>query len=258
MSKIALLGDIHGDFDALFDKAIEAESNGAGALIQVGDFGYYPDSPRSYMRLRESWNESHKYFKNPNFPIYYIDGNHDPCTYYKNYYRDVSDLQASMRVLENVQHLRRGSTVNILGYRVCALGGAASIDVAGIIEDRVRSGVSREQAEKDIDSNWWSKDENISPEEAGRAIAGGQCDLFVTHAPTLSMCHNNFPVTGKLLFGVGLDWEDPNMSLIETVWEAKGRPPHVCGHMHRNIRDEHSVILDIKQLMYFENGEFHR
>lgn len=260
-NKIGLLGDIHGNFDKLFEKAIEAERNGAGALIQVGDFGYYPQTPRSFMRLKEAWMWAKNELQNPKFPIYYIDGNHDPCTFYREYYKGRPEFVGSFEVPldgANIRHLRRGATVDILEYRVCTLGGAASIDVAGIIEDRVRNGIPRERAEREQVSEYWSKDENISNYEANRAASGGRCDLFVTHAPTLAMCHRYFNPMTKVMFGVGLDWEDPNMSVIESVWRAKGHPPHVCGHMHKTVREEFSIILDIDQLMYFERGEFYR
>ena len=43
-------------------------------------------------------------------------------------------------------------------------------------------------------------------------------------------------------------WRDPSAINIETLWDAVGNPPLVCGHMHRSLVDGNVRILDINEV----------
>ncbi len=67
---ILLLGDIHGNAGVLREAIHKAEMVGdVTAIIQVGDFGLYPENEHYFKSVVEK----------STIPIYFIEGNHDDC-----------------------------------------------------------------------------------------------------------------------------------------------------------------------------------
>ena len=218
---ILLLGDIHGNVGTLryaIEKAVEA---GAVALIQVGDFGLFEKGGREA--------GFHNACKNSPIPIYFIEGNHDDC-------RRWVKLTEVTRIWDdaNLFYIPRGTVMEIDGRTIAFMGGAASIDKA------IR-----------LHEGWhWDKEENIAPDEVLRMFENAKdkkIDMFIAHDVPISVCKAHFDDSAKLWFGVGKDWHDPNMDVIEKIWEHLGKPKIYCGHMHKSVFGPDYRILNIDE-----------
>lgn len=206
---LAFLGDIHGEDRALRYAHDQALANGATALIQVGDFGWFANTKAKFARWR--WE----------LPIYWIDGNHES---FKLLEKDAPMPDTINEVLPNVWYVPRGLTLELDGRRLLFLGGGGSVD------RHLR-----------IQNGWhWESAEAITDADVDRALTQPTPDLVVVHCPPQSAIRTHFdvdPMEKVRRFGVPVDWSDPSADQVERVWEHHGRPPLVCGHMHRRVRE---------------------
>jgi Calcineurin-like phosphoesterase superfamily domain len=136
----------------------------------------------------------------PNFarPIYYVTGNHDyePC------YRG---LARPTEMAPNLVYVPRGTVLELDGRRIAFLGGGDSV------VDRAvrRAGV-----------DWWPE-ERVTMEDVALFEGVGSVDFFVTHTP---------PAFVYPLFHLS---PDPSARAVERAWLMLGRPPVICGHLHK-------------------------
>ena len=222
---ILLLGDIHGDYKTLqraIDMAADAE---AAAIIQVGDFGLF----RGHGMANEL--EFIEVLKTATVPVYFIDGNHDDCTRWISY-TEVSQIYPTIPFY----YVPRGTVMELDGRTIAFMGGAASIDRHTRITEH----------------RHWDVNELISADQYARMLdnaKGKNIDMFITHCPPNSVIQENFDNHTKLLFGVGIDWEDPTQKQIEELWHAMGTPVIYSGHMHRRVIGEVHRILNINELL---------
>lgn len=218
---ILLLGDIHGDTNVLrkaIHKANEAE---ASAVIQVGDFGMFKKSENSFRLAVE----------NATMPIYFIEGNHDDCQRWVQC-RDVTRIWED----RNLFYIPRGTVMEIDGRTIAFMGGAASIDKEIRLRERFH----------------WDEFENIHPSEVLRLFKnaeGKTIDVLITHDVPTTVCKAHFDDSGKLWFGVGKDWHDHNMDVIQHIWDSLKLPQIYSGHMHRSVIGPNYRILDINELL---------
>lgn len=217
---IGILGDIHGDFSMLSTNAHKAKQKGAVALIQVGDFGYYP---RMITQLRQL---------DLPLPVYWIDGNHEM----HELFLDDENTQTH----ENVTFVPRGSILEIDGRRIAFMGGASSVD---------------KQIRFDYGMHW-SPLENIRPEDMIRMgtaldLVDNKVDMFITHVPPQSVIQKHFdPRVLRDYFGLPITWQDPDADEVERIWNRIGNVPMYCGHMHRVVKEGNCRILNINELIY--------
>jgi Icc-related predicted phosphoesterase len=220
---ILLLGDIHGNVGTLryaIEKAVEC---GATALIQVGDFGLFPKGGQ--------YTGFYRVCKESPIPVYFIEGNHDDCSRWVQY-TEVT------RVFDdaNLFYVPRGTVMEIDGKMIAFMGGAASIDK----DIRLRE-------------NWhWDKEENISGHEVLRLFENAEnkkIDVLITHDVPISVCKTHFDDSAKMWFGVGKDWHDVNMDVIQRIWDRLGNPMIYSGHMHRSVIGPNYRILNIDELV---------
>ena len=207
---IAIVGDIHGDFAAL--ARIVAALPEETPVIQVGDFGYWPELRSRYVA--------------PARPVLFIDGNHDHVP-----------LVASCE-WPHAEFVPRGDVRVVDGRRVLFLGGATSVD--------------RKWRPRGAGRHAWFDEEVVSDADAERAIAnaGGGVDLMVTHTPPDWMIRQHFSPLGLMQFEIDpRTWRDPSAERIEYVWRTLGEPPLYCGHMHRSVSDGACRILDINEVV---------
>jgi hypothetical protein len=81
-------------------------------IIQCGDFGYWPKFPIYYNKNS---------VKNRDFPIYWIDGNHED-------HESIGNLKTN-EISPNVFYMKRGSTMRLSdGRNILFMGGGLSID----------------------------------------------------------------------------------------------------------------------------------
>lgn len=208
---IAFIGDIHGEFWAL--EAILARLPEC-PVIQVGDFGIWPWT-------RERWSTTR--------PVYFVDGNHDHIPSLSIHGTEPTE------VWPGAIYVPRGVVLTLDGKRVLFCGGSKSVDRARRVRGSSQHG--------------WFEDEQLSDEDIARACAVGSVDVMVTHAPPDSVIRRNFHPDGLRSFGHDPDkWQDESALGIERIWEAVGRPPLICGHMHRSVTDGPVRILDINEV----------
>lgn len=132
--KVLLLGDVHGDRRFL-DRAITAAKDAeCGAVLQLGDFGYWPnhrsylDDEGSIVMIRKGdtvigmTEELPHVVDDYDFPVYFIDGNHE----YHPGLLEFSDWVTEIR--KNLFYIKRGALLEIGRRNVLCVGGAYSID----------------------------------------------------------------------------------------------------------------------------------
>lgn len=139
MSKILILGDLHGQFHDLNSVMRNVEMLGIeyDFVIQVGDFGFYPENfseklDKFHSKLIKTGKkidgicdytyayEHIKFHK----PVHVICGNHENHEFIKK-----SDHK-KWEEKYNIIYKPRGSWVNIDGYKIGFLGGALNADQA--------------------------------------------------------------------------------------------------------------------------------
>ena len=169
--------------------------------------------------------------KESSIPIYFIEGNHDDCTRWVK-------LTEVTRVWDdaNLFYVPRGTVMELDGRTIAFMGGAASIDK----DIRLRE-------------QWhWDKQENISGHEVLRLFEnaeGKTIDMLITHDVPTSVCKTHFDDSAKLWFGVGKDWHDVNMDVIQHIWDRLDNPMIYSGHMHRTVIGPNYRILNINELL---------
>jgi UDP-2,3-diacylglucosamine pyrophosphatase LpxH len=163
-------------------------------------------------------------------PVYFIDGNHDHCTRWRNY-----ETVGKVFGNANLYYVPRGSVLEIDGRTIAFMGGAASIDK----QWRLRDG------------HFWDAHEEVTQADVDRLLKnaeGKNIDMFITHCPPNTLITEHFDPKNKLWFGVGLDWHDPSQTFIEEAWHKLGTPHIYSGHMHRHVETAVATILDINQI----------
>lgn len=106
--KILIVADFHGDISFLKIVIDKAEEYKCDAIIQLGDFGYWP-SEINFPGMA------------PSIPIYFIDGNHEE-------HSRLNQTVEYTEVSENVFHIARGTFLKIGNMNCLGIGGAYSID----------------------------------------------------------------------------------------------------------------------------------
>ncbi len=216
---IGIVGDIHGFIELLHKMVKETVPyDNIPCVIQVGDFGVNP------VELARWKSKSYSFAK----PTYFVDGNHE-------YFSHLLAFNEVTELVPNLFYVPRGSVLKLDGRVVAFLGGAASIDKAW-------QGSSWDWRENITEADVLKLWDNLNK------MGNPKVDLFVTHAPPLSVVNKNFDAKQKLGFGVPITWTDPNMIVVETLWEQLGKPDMVCGHMHRSVKfAENSYIMAINE-----------
>ena len=221
---IALVGDIHGAYGVL-QKVMRDLPEHVEAVIQVGDFGYWPQLFRHYMTTP---------FKSP---FFFIDGNHD-------HVERLLAVEEPIEVWPNAIYVPRGTIIEFEQDRVLFMGGAVSVD--------------RKYRTHKKGINAWFEEEVIRERDYRLAAhnlaqAGRKISLIVTHSPPISTNKKYFPWSG-LISWLGLKeaqrWVDRSAMYVQDLWDICDRPPLVCGHMHRSVTDGNVRVLDINEVYY--------
>lgn len=159
------VGDSHGDARWLKSVVLPtARRLGISTIIQVGDFGYWPES-RTFMQVVRTVRERY------GIDVWFIDGNHE---HFPKLNHDVRAAQTAagvsagsrepVELAPGLVYLPRGSRVLVAGRNVACVGGAASIDRA----DRI------------VGKSWFPE-ERISDVEIAAVASRGHADILVTH-----------------------------------------------------------------------------
>lgn len=212
---LAIVGDIHGEFDVF--AAMIAQIPARAPVLQVGDFGWWPE-------LRSEWDRA-----KVSRPVWFLDGNHD----------HVPKLLAGENDWPCAQYVSRGTVLELDGRCVLCLGGALSVD--------------RAWREENSEQHGWFAAEIPSEANVEAALTAaeraGRIDLMVTHTPPDWMIRKHFSPSGLRSFGHDpATWRDLAAERVERVWRAVGEPPLFCGHMHRPTVNQRCRILGIHEI----------
>lgn len=159
--RLLLIGDIHGDLPTLRAAFSRAEEEGCQALIQLGDFGWWPHTDWGFRFVEQV----KKLVAEFGLPLYFIDGNHDNHPDLWAAHESVT-AEGFHQISERFFYIPRGLRWQWSGVGFLAVGGGYSIDVA------LRTpGFS-----------WWPT-ELLSEEEILKAIdpSGVPVDVVLTH-----------------------------------------------------------------------------
>lgn len=150
--QIAFCGDWHANRQFALDMLDSFNRYGIKAIVQLGDFGYKYKT--NYL------NDMQKKLEEYDMYLFFVDGNHEEFP--KLYSYPIIDGVRPLR--DRIVHLPRGLRWTWNGHKFLALGGAPSIDK----DHRV------------VGKSWWIE-EQISFNEADRAMQGGTVDVMLTH-----------------------------------------------------------------------------
>lgn len=113
---ICMLGDIENDWDTLMQTL---EEEGPDMVLQVGDFGFWPNRSECKYTKKLHTNQ---------VPIYFCDGNHEDHKGLRQLCRE-HGTEEPIPVGPNIYYMPRGSRLTLPdGRRVLFMGGAESVD----------------------------------------------------------------------------------------------------------------------------------
>ena len=189
------MGDIHGEWHRF---NLIVDSIKPSIILQTGDFGYWPSMDKhslSHIKLPRGTK------------LYWADGNHEDHWRLNEVKHDKKGLA---EVAKNIFHVKRGSVINLNGYKIMFVGGAESFD----------------KHLRKIGYDWFPE-ESISNKDMETIMAyDGKVDIVVSHtAPGFVADEMNVRF-----------WTDAHRTSTETALEQvfeKFRPIQwFYGHFH--------------------------
>ena len=153
--RVLIAGDTHGNTKWVKHLIDAAARNDCPVIIQVGDFGYFPDhrdGPRFLSAVDQACAAN-------GVELWFIDGNHDDHTSLV----ELEHGHIPVDVAEHVTYLPRGRRLHLGGRRFGFLGGAFSVDW----RDRT-AGI-----------DWWHHEVTDTDDVA--RLGTEQLDVLITH-----------------------------------------------------------------------------
>ena len=176
-------------------------------ILQLGDFGVWSDFPGFIDTLSGTLAEKNVY-------VWFVDGNHEDFPFLEGL-RGGNEGPMFIDFNRRIWHLPRGTRWYWHGRQWLAMGGAASVDKA-----LRREGTS------------WFPDEEITEEQATRAMADGPADVMVTHDCPSGVPHS-FPPIPAGWDPRDIDRSNDHAHRLQRVVDAV-KPEHIMhGHLHR-------------------------
>jgi len=209
---VMLLGDTHGNPDALLAAFNRAYNLGVEAIIQLGDFGFGwqvgEDDICDFSYLTGSMVEK------TGIPFYWLDGNHEN---FDRLYALPLNEAGHRPILEGVTHLPRGSVIKFGETTFMAFGGAYSVDKPNRQEGK----------------SWW-KQETASQEDIDRALSAGKVDILLTHdAPWGVQTEADYIWLEKTFGNDAVVFSQANQRVLTAVLESCKAKEVYHGHLHR-------------------------
>jgi len=215
---LKIIGDIHGEYDVFHLDELKADL--PFTAIQIGDFGFYPGA--EYM---DRWIPTE-------YPLYFIDGNHEHFRYLKDECESVmQEPDGTYQLRENLFYIPRGTILTFGSAKIGFLGGAESVDKAW-----------RRERES------WFHEERITEEDVEK-FKNREVDLLITHSPPANFIKRNFSPINREYWRLPPTWEDISSQRVEQVWGMLGMPRIISGHFHKSIVDGQGTILNINEVL---------
>lgn len=155
MDTLVLAGDWHADLSHALRVIDRAADMGALAVVQTGDFGFWPRHPRG----REFLIKVAARCVERGIGVWFCDGNHEDHSQLPHGRGD-----RPVSVAPSVWWVPRGTSVEWAGRRVLFMGGAVSVD----------------QARRTAGLDWFPR-EVPNAAEIDRAMQAGPVDIVVAH-----------------------------------------------------------------------------
>lgn len=219
-----LLGDSHSDYEFIVRALRVARDEGCDALVQLGDFGLWPDQRRrkaGEIVLNERWlGYVATGAREHGVPIRFLDGNHDFHPAARAAFPEQPG--SHLRVVRDgwLDWADRGSTWTWCGIRFGALGGGFSID-----------GASRQPG---ID--YWPETETTSDADVERLVNQGHVDVLLTHDAPFGV-----PIPGlRKLRPILAKLSDDNRRQVSRAVDGCRPSLIVHGHLH----SDHQAVID--------------
>lgn len=222
---IHFIGDVHGDFRKLF--SLVQDMREEDTIIQVGDFGVWPQLHDSYMKAR---------WANPaqrRGDMFFIDGNHD--------YIPMLPINAleMTEIWKDLWYMPRGYVGMVEDKRVLFLGGSKSVD--------------RKWRHCGSQEHGWFPEEQLTESQAALAVLSAKpfdgVDLIVSHTPPDWIIRKHLSPEGLMPFDIDpKTWLDESALLVENVWKKLGEPQLIAGHLHKSIVDGNIRVLGINEV----------
>ena len=194
---ICIMGDVEGDWKTMMEIINEDQPD---MVLQVGDFGYWPDRPE--------YKYSRQIRKNK-VPIYFCDGNHED---HKNLGKLCKQRGSPgpIAVGPNIFYMPRGSVLNLPdGRKVLFMGGAESVD--------------KRQRTPGYD---WFKQELILPEDlANLPDEDTKVDIVISHT-----CPLEFQIVPDIYADIFAS--DPCRAMLSQVLHKFQPELWYFGHFH--------------------------
>lgn len=219
--KVLLVGDTHGNahwWDAVVSPvAAQVE---ADAVVQVGDFGFWP-------------GEEGRWFldavADTGVPVYFCDGNHEHHTHLAEVtaaardMHSITDRTEPVPVGKNLWYLPRGGRVSFGPVRFCALGGAHSID----------------RPYRTPGSSWFAA-EAVTDDDLAEVRTGGRCDVMLCHDAPSGWTIPGLPDVAAMPGEMQLEIPAANAHRIRIreAYEALQPSVVVHGHYHSRYRTQ--------------------
>jgi len=216
--KILLLGDTHGNVEAIERAFRHAKKYDAERILQLGDFGFgWKSRQIEGGQIVDDFSYTVSNFTDHyGIEIDWLDGNHE------NHIdlNDISlDKDGARTIAPGVRHLPRGYRFELGGRSFLAAGGAVSVDK----KSRVPY------------ISWWPGEE-LSDADVMRC-SGPPVDILLTHDVPLESIEFNFPMIGSQEAEYDSYMNRKRISMI-----AKEATPKWLfhGHMHHFYTQEPS------------------
>ncbi len=215
---IVFVGDVHAQFKGLEFNLRDVPKD--AVIIQVGDFGVWPDYENAWDRAFHEMDRA---------PIYFIDGNHEYHPWFKG-------IDQPEEIFDGAIYVPRGHVMELDGLKIGFLGGASSVD--------------KSNRSKGID---WFPEEITTQADGDRLLAnaGGHVDVLVTHSPPAELVPRISDPRVLEYWDLGSDWADPSATVVQDVWDALNRPPMFCGHFHKAVLDGDIRVCAILECVPF-------
>jgi hypothetical protein len=211
--QVLLVGDVHAN-QAWWDNVVvpTAEERGVDAIVQLGDFGWWPNAGSFRRGVRAG-----------SVPTWFLDGNHEhfpdlaEVVGHARRRQGITDLTTPVQLKGNLGYLPRGSRFVVGGAAVVCVGGARSID----------------RAFRTLGKSFFHQ-ECLDDGDVERATAAGRAEVLLSHdAPA------GWPIPG-LLDGADLPvaWRgerpkcEEHRALLRQVFVAVEPRRVVHGHYH--------------------------
>lgn len=224
-TELLVAGDIHGDPQHLAYIYQTAVNENVGAIVQVGDFGFWEHHPDggAFLDLCAEGYQLTVKMGTP-IPLFWLDGNHENHELLRELYgpggvRHKLTPEGFWVIRPGMYYLPRGVRWAWAGVRFMALGGAYSIDKKHRLSEQAKDGHPR----------WWPQEE-LTEAEVQAAIADpSEIDVLFTHDKPFKA---RVPWNRRDIIRT---W--PNQERIQTVVDTLHPKMVIHGHLH--IRYQH-------------------